>query len=97
MIADRERAREVFNIVSHVIESGAGIRTHLGKLKGWSRSFSSRPPGFDDFGDDFWKGDADSENRGLKILGTPIGHEDFVNRMAEERLESENFLSICPN
>ena len=53
VIADRERAREVFNIVSHAIESGAGIRTHLGKLKGWSRSFSSRPPGFDDFGNDF--------------------------------------------
>ena len=25
----------------------------------------------------------------MKILGIPIGHEDFVNRMAEERLEKE--------
>ena len=42
-----------------------------------------RPPDLDELGEDVW------DLEGIKILGTPIGSEDFVQRVIDRRLEDE--------
>ena len=51
--SSRLRAHTAFHIVSQEIQTGAGVRTHLGKLKGWSRETYSVPPGFENMDDTF--------------------------------------------
>ena len=43
--------------------------------------------------DEIWTGDAPTSHRGVQILGTPLGHADFVASHADRRIaEEERFL-----
>ena len=37
VVTTKERASEAFGIVTSNVETHAGIKTHLGKLKAWSK------------------------------------------------------------
>ena len=47
------------------------IQLHAGKKRTWNRA-GARPPNMDDVGPDLWNPD------GIKILGTPVGHDVCV-------------------
>ena len=91
--------------VTGQIEEHAGIRTQLGKLKMWSKTRGPCPEGFKNIaGPDVflnmekaWVGNAPPHERGLKILGTPIGHDDFIKAFCEKRIiEERKFLGeVC--
>ena len=70
------------------------VSAHIwGKFRLWSKAGGPPPPGFADFGPEVWTGNAATEARGIKVLGTPLGHDDFVALHAAERLrEEEAFL-----
>ena len=50
------------------------------------------PPGIAELGDDVWRGDKPSAQRGIVVLGTPVGHADFVQAWADARLQEERRL-----
>ena len=50
------------------------------------------PPGISELGDAVWRGDKPPAERGLVVLGTPIGHPDFVQAWAAERMQQERKL-----
>ena len=50
------------------------------------------PPGIAELGDDVWRGDLRSDQRGIVVLGTPVGHPDFIQAWATRRLEDEEQL-----
>ena len=76
------RTRGAYNLFEAELFAGAGIRLHTGKARAWNRS-GIRPPDLDELGEDVW------DPEGIKIMGTPIGPEDFVQRALDRRLEDE--------
>ena len=47
------------------------------------------PPGIAELGEAVWRGDKAPAERGVVVLGTPIGHADFVCAWTAERLHEE--------
>ena len=76
------RTRGAYNLLEAELFAGAGIRLHTGKTRAWNRG-GIRPPDLDELEEDVW------DLKGTKILGTPIGSEDFVQRVINRRLEDE--------
>ena len=93
LFTSRERAKGAFDTVTEEVSTGAGVRTHLGNLRLWSKAGGECPPGFEQFGAKVWAGGAEPAERGVKILGTPLGHPEFVAAHAAERMaEEKSFL-----
>ena len=89
IVTTRDRARAAFDAVTEEVANKAGVRTHLGKLRLWSKAGGSCPPGFEGLEDDAWTGNVATEKQGIKVLGTPLGHADFVAAHAKQRIEEE--------
>ena len=66
----RDRARAAFWSVTSEVANGAGVRTHLGKLRMWAKAGGECPPGFEDFEPEVWTGSAEPIKCGIKVLGT---------------------------
>eukprot|EP00959_Pyramimonas_sp_CCMP1952_P435189 9112610-Pyramimonas_sp.AAC.1 len=96
VVTSKERAAAVFRTVADAVERRAGVKSHLGKLRVWSRGGGEAPPGLDDLGEavgpEVWTGDGPAHENGIVVLGTPLGTPDFVKAHAEERLQKERRL-----
>ena len=71
IVTSHGRALEAYHTVATSVHEHAGVHSHLGKLKAWSRLGGSAPPGLADLGDDIWTADKSDELNGHKVLGTP--------------------------
>ena len=89
IITTPERAKAAFDIVTREVEAGTGVKTHVGKLRMLSRAGGQCPPGFQGYDREVWAGDAEPAMRGIKVLGTPLGHPDFVAAEAGRRMDKE--------
>ena len=90
-----ERTRAAFDTVTQVIENTAGIRPNLGKCACWNARAGEAPPGIAELGseeDKVWRGDGPEAERGLIILGNPVGTAEFVRTQAQQRMEKEQGL-----
>ena len=63
----------------------AGIQLNEGKTRVWNRA-GVRPPHMEVLGPEVWN------EEGVKILGTPIGSDRFIEAVTEERLTEERRL-----
>ena len=71
----------------------AGITIHLGKTKLWNAE--GRQPGVvDAFKGLVWRGDFSlpPSKQGLKILGVPIGHPEYIVRELAQKVEEQSLL-----
>ena len=66
-----QRARPLYNVMGTTLETGAGIHLHAGKTRIWNRA-GIRPPDIGDLGEEVWSPD------GVKVLGSPIGTQAFI-------------------
>ena len=71
------------------VQAQAGVRTHLGKLRAWSVGGGAAPEGIAQLGGDIWTADKPDIENGLKILGSPLGKEEFVKNFSEARVAKE--------
>jgi len=103
LLASKPRVVEAFRTVADTVQRVSGIYTNLGKLQMYSRAGGTPPPGLAelelDAGDinelsehTIWKGDATAPNRGIVVLGSPIGSFEFCKEFAEKRMVEENRL-----
>ena len=100
VVAAREIARQAFDVVTEEVANQAGIRTNLGKLQLYSKEGGACPPGFDDFQalraentTPIWTCDAPHNyQRGIVVLGSPLGTEEFIKAHAEKRMGIEQQL-----
>ena len=76
---------QVHNILADQLWTVAGIRLHSGKTRVWNRA-GECPPNMSDLGDECWNSD------GIKVLGTPVGSQHFVQQMVDKRLNEERKL-----
>ena len=65
---------------------------NLGKCRAWSAAGGPAPPGIVDLGPDVWRGDRTSSECGLKILGAPLGSDEFIDTFLQERIRDEALL-----
>ena len=74
-------------MVTQVIEHTAGIRPNLGKCARWNARGGEAPPGIAELGSEdakVWRGDGPAAERGLTILGNPVGTAEFVRTQAQQ-------------
>jgi len=92
ILTTRERASEARDTVVQAVQEGCGIASNEGKTRVYSHAGGAPPPGIAELGADVWRGNKPSSERGLKVLGTPIGHPDFIASWAENRMHTEREL-----
>ncbi|CAE7915925.1 unnamed protein product, partial [Symbiodinium sp. KB8] len=83
------RARTSLDMTVKAVVDHCGIGSNLGKTRAIGARGGPPPPGIAELGDEVWRGDLCPEQRGIVVLGTPIGHQDFVQAWAARRLEEE--------
>ena len=86
LVTSPERTGPVYAILEEALRAHACIQVHIGKTKVWNRA-GVRPDVCDvleriaqvaDPTATVWKGGGlPSSQQGIKVLGTPLGHEDF--------------------
>ena len=83
------RAKDAFSSTTEIITAHTGIRTNLGKCRMYNRTGHPPPDGVAALGNDVWRSDKPLEERGLLVLGSPIGSPEYVRRQAGERIAEE--------
>ena len=88
-------------MVREALQPHAGISIHGGKTKVWNMS-GQRPPVCDvleeiarisDPTAQVWRGSGvATERQGIKILGTPVGHPDFVRKHLADLADEQRVL-----
>ena len=92
VLTSRPRARAAFDTVAREVERHAGVRSHLGKLKGWCKANHPAPPDFDELQPGAWVADAPEHLNGIKVLGTPMGSDAYCASHLASRMEEERAL-----
>ena len=85
VLAKPGRVRDIYNLLDERLFTRAGIQLHKGKTRTWNRA-GVPPPRMEELGPDVWSGS------GIKILCTPVGDDEFVRRLSEERISKEQYL-----
>ena len=76
VVSSRERAVSAYMVVSKAVSEHAGVKSHQGKLRMWSRAGGPAPAEVAALAtreNPVWVADAPSHLNGLVILGTPLG------------------------
>ena len=94
VLCSPNRARVVFDVLQEEILRHTGVHLHFGKTKVWNKA-GVEPPGVRELQqkpeEPVWVGDRSlpEDQQGLKVLGTPLGSSDFVQKLGEKRLQDE--------
>ena len=72
------RARTSLDTTVEAVADHCGIGSNLGKTRVMGAREGPPPPGIAELGDEVWRGDLRSDQRGIVVLGTPVGHPDFI-------------------
>ena len=99
-ITNKERAKSVFDTVTKEVETLAGIRTNLGKLQLYCAGGGEAPRGFEEMqamrtedAKKIWTSDSPQpQDRGIIVLGSPLGSPEFCEAFANERMRKEEKL-----
>ena len=96
-----ERVGEVYRILEEALRVFSCIRIHNGKTKIWNR-LGTRPEACDlleriarveNPRATVWKGGGvPTDQQGIKVLGTPLGHDDFVASHLQEVVQDQQGL-----
>ena len=99
--SDPERVGGVYAMVQEALQTHAGISIHASKTKVWNAS-GERPPVCDaleqmarasDPSARVWRGSGiPTEQQGMKILDTPLGHPVFIRRHLTKLVEAQQIL-----
>ena len=86
-VCSPDRAVDIFAIVRRELADRAGVSLNLAKCCVWNRA-GARPAGIEGLSGVKWCGDAQlpEAERGLKVLGSPLGTEAYVQEFAAARL-----------
>ena len=85
IIAPPERIVQIYDILKREFWEKPGIALHEGKTRVWNKA-GFRPDGIQNLGENAWSPE------GIKVLGTPIGTEEFVEMHIQKRSQAEKKL-----
>ncbi len=99
VVARPERIATIYNVLEEELWNHARIRINAGKTQVWNRG-GFVPDHVDALGPRAWRGGNETPpaQRGVKILGTPLGHAEFVKKtLADLLTEQRTLLERIPN
>ena len=67
------RARASLDGVTSTVDEGCGIASNLGKTHAIGAFAGGAPPGIAELGAEVWRGDRPPHERGMIVLGSPVG------------------------
>ena len=89
VVCDTNDAQYILHDVQTVLQSICRIDVHTGKLVIWGNTPAPCPADIATLAPTAWKCDAPLPERGIKILGTPFGTDEYVQsygmKLAEKR------------
>ena len=88
LLTTPDRCAEVLSIISWHLQEKCGISVNQGKLQSWCPRGGPSPAGLLPFSTPehtVWRSDLPAEDNGVVVVGTPIGHDSFVSKVAEEK------------
>ena len=101
IICDWGNVSHILTQTRQILSEVCHIDVNIGKLAAWSRNPAPCPPGLENFGANIWKSDRPLQDRGVKVLGTPLGSQPFIAqfgaKLAEEEEQLLNFLPKLPS
>ena len=103
LITSRERARASFDVVREELARGAGIELEDSKTRVYADALGPPPPGIAELGsadDPVWRADPalPPAQRGVRVLGMPLGSPEYVAAFLDSRLALEQrLLARLPN
>ena len=77
VITTPPRARAALDETVGTVESRCGIASNLGKTRVIGVEAGPPPPGIAELGEDVWRSDKPPAQRGVVVLGSPVGHPAF--------------------
>ena len=98
VVCDSCDAVDCLRCVRNTLSRVCHIDVNLGKLAAWSKHICGPPDGFvEEFGVNAWKANLAEAQRGMKILGSPFGSEQYIEHFFTVVLEEEaQLLNIIP-
>ena len=85
VVAQPARIRVLYNLLGAKLMEGAGIQLHESKTRTWNRG-GLCPDEMQQLVPAVWS------PCGIKILGAPVGSNEFVAKLAQERLDEQEKL-----
>ena len=76
IITSPDRARAAYDIAAEVMPRRIGVQFQSSKTRAWCRRPLPAPPGIAELGADVWRSDRPPNERGLRIVGTPVGSDE---------------------
>ena len=89
VLSSPERTRVIYDLLATTLMERAGIQLHTGKSRTWNCAGECLVD-MTELGPDVWN------PLGIKILGTPVGHYEFVANFLEERLAEAEIVGRNP-
>ena len=86
------RAREALDTTTQMVSDLCGIGSNLGKTRVLAAEAGPPPSGIAELGAKVWRGDRPPCKQGVVVLGTPVGHPEFVRAWIGDRLQEERKL-----
>ena len=97
VITSSRRAREGLDLVASRVQEHCGIASNVGKTRVYNAGHGAPLPGMHELGDEVWRGNRPSGERGFTALGVPLGHPDYVRERGRRRVRDEQaFLEHLP-
>ena len=92
IITTPERTRASYDIVAEVVPRRTGIALNREKTRAWCRAVIPAPADVLDLGPEVWRADREPAERGLRVVGTPLGSAEFVAAFLQSRIGEERRL-----
>jgi len=97
LVTKPDRASEAFNTTAGIVHARAGVQCNLGKCYAYNRSGADAPQGIAELGEEVWRSNRTLSERGIVVLGVPVGSKEFCashtgTRMADE----QDLLDLIP-
>ena len=77
IITSPDRARAAYDIAAEVMPRRTGVQFQS-STRAWCRRPLPAPPGIAELGEDVWRSDRPRDERGLRIVGTPVGSDEYI-------------------
>ena len=96
IITSPDRARAAYDIAAEVMPRRIGVqlqtRMKSTKTREWCRRPFPAPPGIAELGEDVWRSDRPPAERGLRVVGTPVGSDEYIAAFLQRRLQTQRDL-----
>ena len=78
-----------FHRARGILFEQCNMDVNLGKLAAWSKAAATCPDGLDVISPTAWKSDRSEIEKGVKVLGTPLGSREYIERVSVETIEEK--------